>query len=279
LRGRGSTDGDDAISPEERRPLSESRLRIIHDGPLAILTLDHPPLNLFDRSVMDELGERVDELEGAPPRALLVEAKGRFVSAGVDVAVFNGLSPSDAAKLWEELLAVIKRIERLPLPCVFAAHALTLTAAFEVALACDLIVAARSAKFGLVETVVGLSPSMGGPQRLADRAGPGRARELVMTGELFDAETLMSWGVINRVWDDGEFVASARDFALKLANGPTLAHSATKRIIAAQVQSGVAAADEQVPEIVGPLFATEDLTGAVRSFLERGPGHATFTGR
>ena len=91
----------------------------------------------------------------------------------------------------------------------YAAHGLTLTAAFEISLACDIILAAPKAKFGLVETVVGLTPSMGGPQRLAERAGSGRARELVMTGDLYDAATLHSWGVVNAVHDDVDAAARA----------------------------------------------------------------------
>ena len=78
---------------------------------------------------------------------------------------------------------MIDQLEALPAPIVFAAHALTLTAAFEIALACDLIVASPKAKFGLVEKVVGLTPSMGGTQRFAERAGSGRARQFVMAGE------------------------------------------------------------------------------------------------
>ena len=197
-------------------------LRLEHDGPLAVLTFDHPPLNLFDRALMDELTARVDELSARPPRGLLMCAEGKVVSGGVDVGdVFDGLDPQDAGRLWSQLLATIHRIEQLPCPTVFAAHALTLTAAFEISLACDLLVAAESARFGLVERVVGLTPSMGGTQRLAERAGPARARELVMTGELFDAATLERWNVVNRVLPDEGFHAAARGFARGLAEGPT----------------------------------------------------------
>jgi enoyl-CoA hydratase/carnithine racemase len=120
---------------------------------------------------------------------------------------------------------------------------------------------------------------MGGTQRLAERAGPARARELVMTGALYDAETLERWNVVNRVLDDDGFDAAARAFARQLADGPTRAHAATKAIVRAQVEGGVRHADERVPELAGDLFATEDLQGAVRSFLEQGPGHATYQGR
>ena len=131
---------------------------------------------------------------------------------------------------------MIHTVEELPFPTVFAAHALCLTAAFELSLACDLLLAAQSARFGLVETVVGLTPAMGGTQRLAERAGPARARELVMTGALYDAATLERWNVVNRVLPDDGFDAAARDFARGLAEGPTRAHAATKAIVRAQVR-------------------------------------------
>ena len=249
------------------------------DGALAILTLSSPPLNLFDEAMLDGLRAAVGDVAADPPRGLLVRAEGRAVSGGVDVHLFDGLSVEDAAALWRDLLDLVHTVEELPLPTVFAAHALCLTAAFELSLACDLLLAAESARFGLVETVVGLTPAMGGTQRLAERAGPARARELVMTGELYDAATLERWNVVNRVLPDDGFAEAAVAFARRLAEGPTRAHAATKAIVRAQVERGARAADERVPELAGDLFATEDLRGAVRSFLERGPGHATYSGR
>ena len=162
---------------------------------------------------------------------------------------------------------------------MFAAHALCLTAAFELSLGCDLLLAAQSARFGLVEIVVGLTPAMGGTQRLAQRAGPARAREFVMTGGLYDAATLERWNVVNRVLPDDGFDEAARAFATTLANGPTKAHAATKAIVRRAMEGGIGAADAAVPELAGALFATEDLKGAVRSFLEQGPGKATYQGR
>jgi enoyl-CoA hydratase len=249
------------------------------DG-LAELVLDSPPLNLFDRALIDSLIEAVDDVRANPPRALLVRAEGRVVSGGVDVALFDGLTPANASELWTELLTrIIEPIEQLPAPTIFAAHGLTLTAAFEIALGCDIVVAAESAKFGLVEAVVGLTPSMGGTQRLAERAGAGRARELVMTGELFGAAELERWNVVNRVFGDDAFQDQARELALALAAGPTRAHAMTKHIVRRYVEGGVPAADEAVRTDAGELFATEDLQRAVKTFLERGPGHADFHDR
>lgn len=256
-----------------------SLVRLEHDGPLAVLSIEHPPLNLFDQSLMDELVAAVGELVADPPRGLLIRAEGKLVSGGVDVHVFDGLSVADAAAMWRRLLELIHQVEQLPLPTVFAAHGLCLTAAFELSLACDLLLASSSARFGLVETVVGLTPAMGGTQRLVERAGPARARELVMTGELYDAQTLERWNVVNRVLDDDGFDQAARAFARKLAEGPTRAHAATKAIVRASLQGAARAADERVPELAGGLFDSEDLKGAVRSFLEHGPGHAAYSGR
>jgi enoyl-CoA hydratase/carnithine racemase len=256
-----------------------SPIALVHDGPLAVITLDDPPLNLIGPATVAALHGAVAAVAASGARALLVRAEGRAVSAGVDVHTFAGLTPESGEAMWRDWFAMIHALEDLKLPTVFAAHALCLTAAFEVALACDLLLAAESARFGLVEVVVGLTPSMGGPQRLAERAGPARARELVYTGELYDAATLERWNVVNRVLPDDGFAAAAHEFALGLANGPTRAHAATKAIVREQLEVGSAGADEITPAVSGALFGTEDLRNAVAAFLRDGPGRATYTGR
>lgn len=250
------------------------------ENDLVVLTLDSPPLNLFDQAMMDGFSAAVAGLAASSPRAVLIRAEGRVVSGGVDVDVFAGLTPADGDRLWSELLETIEALETLPAPVVFAAHALTLTAAFEVALACDWIVASPKASFGLVEKVVGLTPSMGGTQRLAERAGSGRARQFVMSGGIFGAEEMERWGVVNEIYPEEEFDARARALAAELAAGPTKAHAMTKHILKRFREGGIPAADEAVRTEAAQLFATEDLQNAVKTFLEQGgPGHATFEGR
>ncbi|PTR30189.1 enoyl-CoA hydratase/carnithine racemase [Rhodococcus sp. OK519] len=259
-------------------PTRLERVTTAAGAEVAVLTFDHGPLNLFDQAMFDAVISDIDDLTARPPRALLLRADGKVVSGGVDVHVFDGLTAEQGAQLWESLFAQICHpLEALPCPVVYAAHGLTLTAAFEIALACDIIVAGPKARFGLVETVVGLTPSMGGPQRLAERAGSGRARELVMTADLYDAATLHDWGVVNYVHDDVD--AEARALVARLADGPTRAHAATKRIVEAWRSGGIAHADSVTPEVSGALFDTDDLRGAVRTFLGAGPGHATYRGR
>jgi enoyl-CoA hydratase len=253
--------------------------RLEQDGPLAVLTIDKPPLNLFDEEVFDGVLAALDRVRAEPPRGLLLRAEGKVWTGGVDVNLFQGLDADSGADLWRRGFELIQGVEDLPFPVIFAAHGLTLTWGLELALACDLVVAAEGAQFGLVEIVVGLTPSMGGPQRLAEKAGPNRAKDLVFSGQLFDAATLKEWGVVTRLWPDDEFEDKARRFAQRIASGPTVAHAATKRIVRTQKEDGARAADAIVPELAGGLFATEDLENAVASFLEKGPGHATFAGR
>ena len=270
---------------------SERPVRLERDGDVAVVVLDSPPLNLFDEPLFTALeGVAVELLTLTEPgrrgraRAVLVEARGKGVSGGVDVSFFRDIAEGPepvrrGADLWTRLLRVVQTFEDLPVPTVFAAHGLTLTAAFELALGCDILLAAERASFGLVEIVVGLTPSMGGPQRLAERAGPARARELVYTGERYPAAVLEGWNVVNRVLPDDGFHEAAREYARRVAAGPTMAHAATKKLVTAGVRNGVRAADALVPEVSGPLFGTTDLRGAVVSFLTEGPGRATFTGR
>ena len=266
-------------------------VRIERDGDVAVVVLDAPPLNLFDEAVFagfetaaGELAGLTDPARAERARAVLTEARGKGVSAGGDVHEFDAIAQSpDAvargAALWTRLLRISRTLEELPVPTVFAAHGLCLTAAFEIALACDILLAAERASFGLVEIVVGLTPSMGGPQRLAERAGPARAKELVFTGERYPAAVLAQWNVVNRVLPDDGFAEAARDYARRVAAGPTVAHAATKRLVTTAVRDGVRAADELTPSLSGALFATEDLRGAVRSFLTEGPGKAGYAGR
>jgi enoyl-CoA hydratase/carnithine racemase len=181
--------------------------------------------------------------------------------------------------MFSSLITVVRKIEALPFPTLALAHGLCLTAGLEVSLGCDLFWASESARFGLVEAVVGLTPGAGGTQRIAERAGPARAREFVMTGGLYDAPTMERWNVINRVVGDGELIEKGMRFAHRLAAGPTRAHAATKRIVRAFLEDGIDGADRVTPRVSGDLFGTEDLQRAVQTFLEEGPGKATFEGR
>ena len=255
------------------------RVRYDRDGDVGVITLSDPPLNLFGYELTNELIAELEEAEGDMARALVIRADGNVFTGGVDVHVFADKTPEQAQMFFEDLLKITHKIEELELPVIACVQGLCLTAGFEMALACDLIWAGEAARFGLVEIVVGLTPAMGGTQRIAERAGSARARELVMSGELFDAATLERWNVVNRVLPDEDLQEQTLQFAHRLAAGPTRANAATKKMVRAYLEDGVRGADNRVGEIAAPLFATEDLQNAVRTFLEQGPGKATFKGR
>ena len=257
----------------------DRRARYERDGDVGIVVIDDPPLNLFGYDLTNDLIAVLEEAEGDMPRALLVRAEGKVFTGGADVHVFDDKTPAQASAFFGDLLRITHKLEDMPWPTIASVHGLCLTAGFELSLACDLIWAAESARFGLVEIVVGLTPAMGGTQRVAERAGPARARELVMTGGLYDAATLERWNVVNAVLPDGELAEKALEFAHRLAAGPTRANAATKQMVRAFLEHGVRGADARVGDIAGPLFATEDLQNAVDTFLEQGPGKATFEGR
>ena len=255
------------------------RVRFERSGALGALVVEDPPLNLFGAELLAELEKGLEEARAAPIRALLVRAEGRVFTGGVDVHMFDGMTPEEARALAARLFGIVHSLEDMPIPTIACVHGLCLTAGFELSLACDLIFAAESARFGLVEIVVGVSPFMGGTQRVAERAGPARARELVMSGDLYDTATLERWNVVNRVVPDDDLLDATTAFAERLAAGPTRANAATKRVVRAFLDEGVRGADAATPEIVPPLFETEDLRAGVGTFLEQGPGKATFEGR
>jgi enoyl-CoA hydratase/carnithine racemase len=260
--------------------MSDAPVRLEREVGLAVVTFNHPPFNLWDRQLAASLDGVLSDLELDAPRAVLFRAEGKVVSGGVNVEEFAAAGdPAGARVLFEQLISFTKRMDDLPCPTVWASHALTLTWAMELALTCDLIVAAEDCSWGLVEARIGLTPTMGGSQRLAARAGDARAREFVMFGEPTPAKSLYEWGVINRLVPRDEVDATARDLAKRLAEGPTRAHEVTKKVLNVARDSGVAAADELVVRLAAELFATEDLQGGVKSFLQEGFGKATFEGR
>jgi enoyl-CoA hydratase/carnithine racemase len=251
-----------------------------HDRNVASIVLENPPLNLFGDDAWGALVSCIEEVEASDARTLVWRAEGEIFTGGVDVNSFKRVrEEGDAGEAFGSLIPVVRRLEELPIPTLALVHGLCLTAGLEISLGCDMIWATESAKFGLVEAVVGLTPGAGGTQRMAERAGPARAAEFVMSGGLYDAATLERWNVVNRVLPDDQLLEKGMKFAHKLADGPTIAHGATKRIIRAYRAGGVDEADRVTPDVFAGLFASEDLKNAVESFLTEGPGKARFEGR
>src|SRR5262245_35367326 len=254
-------------------------VRLERDGNVASIVLDDPPLNLFKDETWQALLDCLTEVEGSDARALVWRAEGEVFTGGVDVNTFKKRVESGGQSEFGSLIVVAQRLEALPIPTLALVHGLCLTAGLEIALGCDMLWATESARSGLVEAVVGLTPGAGGTQRMAERAGPARAAEFVMSGGLYEATTLERWNVVNRVVPDEKLLEKGMKFAHRLADGPTMAHGATKRILRAYRAGGVDRADEVTPDVFAELFASEDLQNAVASFLKDGPGKATFQGK
>ncbi len=201
--------------------MSNRPVRLVREGSLAVLILDSPPLNLFSQEVFRSLVEGIDEVADSDARALVWRAEGDLFSGGADVNDFNRVVEEGGAhQSFGSLLIAAHKLEQLPIPTLALVHGLCLTAGLETSLACDMIWADESAKFGLVEAVVGLTPGAGGTQRIAERAGPARAAEFVMSGGLYDAATMERWNVVNRVLRGGPGDPRAVRRALRIRGPP-----------------------------------------------------------
>jgi enoyl-CoA hydratase/carnithine racemase len=249
------------------------------DGDVGEIVIADPPLNLFGLELARDLARAAGEASDSGARAILVRAEGDNFSAGANVEIFLDRDEAAARSLISEFLPVIRSFAAIEVPTVAAVQGLCLAAGLEVALSCDLIWAAEGTQLGLVEGVIGATPFGGGTQRLVARAGAGRAAEAVLTARIYPAETMLDWGVVNRIIPAADLVPKARAFAEQLARGPTVAHGVTKRMIQLAVDEGVAAADAALPDAGANVMASEDLQRGARTLLEKGPGNATFEGR
>jgi enoyl-CoA hydratase/carnithine racemase len=248
-------------------------------GNVGEIVIADPPLNLFGLELARDLANATDKARRSGARAILVRAEGDNFSAGANVEIFLERNEAGARELIEEFMPLIRRFAEIEVPTVAAVQGLCLAAGLEVALSCDLIWAAEGTQLGLVEAVIGATPFGGGTQRLVARAGAGRAAEAVLTARPYPAQTMVEWGVVNRVVPAADLREKAQAFVRRLADGPTLAHGATKRMIQLTVDEGVEAADAALPEAGAKVMASQDLQNGARTLLEKGPGHATFAGR
>ena len=259
---------------------AEPKVRFTRDATLGTVTLASPPLNLIGEQLISDLLAAVDEVEAADGlRALVLRGEGKVFSAGADVALFAGMTAQQVRPLICAFLNLGHRIERLPFPTLAAVHGTCMAGGFELALFCDLIWAAEGTMLGLPETRLGIVPLAGGVERIAARAGLGRARSVALGGQLHTAEEFAAWGVIDRVLAADEFHSAAQEFASRLAAGPSRAFAVVKELSRGYSAGGIAGADALLIDAAVGLFDTEDARGGIQSFLKFGPGRAVFAGR
>ena len=249
-----------------------------YNGPLAILTMQHAPHNLLGPKLMDGTLSAIETALEAGARAILINSNLRHFSAGAELELFED-AVGDDGKLAVSPFEFLQKLESCPVPVVAAVHGVCVGGGLELALACDMIIAARSSRIGSVEATIGLNPLMGAVQRQVQRAGGARAKEMSMLGRRYDPETLERWNIINRVVDDENLQGAAISLGLELANGPTVAHRITKQLANLAVSDGVEAADRQMEELQKELWTSEDLKAGMESLMKNGPGMARFEGK
>lgn len=260
-------------------PTPESAcVNVSYEGPVAVLSMEFAPHNLVGLPLMNGIRAGLAAATEAGSRAILLKSGLRHFSAGGDPSLFKEALQRDG-QLGASPTAFLRELENFPLPVVAAVQGVCVGGGLELALTCDFVISARSAKFGSVEATIGLNPLMGAIQRQVQRAGIVRAKEMSMLGRRYDAETMEKWNIINRVVDDEKLDEAAMVLALELANGPTLAHKITKQIANLAADKGVEAADADMEELQLPLWSSEDLKIGLESLMTRGPGLAVFKGR
>ena len=258
---------------------TEPKVTFTQDGSLGTVALRNPPMNQINEEVIGDLIAAVDQVEQAQGlRALMLKGDGDVFSAGAEVDLFVGRRANEMRPLVASFLDLGRRIEALPFPTLAVAHGICMAGGFELALFCDLIWAAEGTVVGLPESSLGIVPLAGGIERVAARAGLGRARTIALGGSLYKAEEFATWGVIDRVLPAAELGEKAERFAHKLADGPTVAYAAIKDIAAAYTRAGVPGADERLLDAAVGLFDTLDAQEGIRSFLESAAGHAVYRG-
>lgn len=247
-------------------------VRVEHEsGDVAVLTIDRQEkLNALDPQVTEEIGQVLLELESEAPRAIIVTGAGeRSFVAGADISAMSSMSPLEAKRFSEIGHAAMALLDRSPIPTIAAVNGYALGGGCEVAIACDIRVAAENATFGFPEVGLGILPGMGGTQRLPRLVGPALAKELIFTGRRIGAEEALRIGLVNRVVPQGEALDAAREIAAEIsANGPLAvryAKSAANRATDVDLISGL----EYEADQFALLFATEDAREGMGAFVEK----------
>jgi enoyl-CoA hydratase/carnithine racemase len=251
----------------------------VQDG-VGTIRLDRPKMNAIDeqlhrevRAAALEAGERDDV------RAVVIYGGERVFAAGADIKAMSQLDAAGMAEWGRELQESFRIVSRVPKPVIAAITGYALGGGYELALCADFRVLGSKAKIGQPEILLGVIPGAGGTQRLARLVGPAKAKDLVFTGRHVGAEEALEIGLADAVVPDAEVYETAVAMARKFAAGPPLALAAAKRAIDEGLELPIDEALALETRLFAELFDTEDQKTGMSSFLENGPGKATFTGR
>jgi enoyl-CoA hydratase/carnithine racemase len=236
---------------------------------VAVLRLNRPEArNALSAEMREEIAVALERLDADPDIGCVVLAgSDEYFAAGADIRAMAE-RPLDAAPdpagagFWT-------RLAQVETPTIAAVAGYALGGGCELALACDMIVAEREARFGQPEIRLGIIPGGGGTQRLTRVLGKQRAMELVLTGRSFDAETAASWGLVNRVAEPGRWLEEATALARKVAERPPLAARLAKRAVLAAEDTGIVAGLRAERDLFEQAMASEDRVEGMRAFLEK----------
>ncbi len=253
-------------------------VRVETRGAVATIRLDRPPANALGRVVSLELQEAAREVAGDDGvRAIVVWGGERLFAAGADIKAMAEWGPAEVEPDVSALEQACRDLEAIPKPVLAAINGYALGGGCEVALACDLRIAAEDAKIGLPEIRLGIIPGAGGTQRLPRLIGLGPAREMIYSGRHVGAEEALALGLVDRVVPAERVYTTALEEAERWAKGPTLALGAAKAAVNAAVELDRASGLGVEHDVFVRLFGTHDQREGMRAFLEkREPG---FEGR
>jgi enoyl-CoA hydratase/carnithine racemase len=251
----------------------------VGDG-VGTIRLDRPKMNAIDeqlhlevRAAAMEAGSREDV------RAVILYGGERVFAAGADIKAMAGLSRTGMVAWGRELQDSFIEVARIPKPVIAAITGYALGGGCELALCADFRVIGAGARIGQPEILLGIIPGAGGTQRLTRLVGPAKAKDLVFTGRHVGAEEALEIGLVDAVVPDAEVLTTAQAMARRFAAGPPLALAAAKRAIDEGLDTSLAQGLALESRLFADLFGTEDQQNGMRSFLESGPGKATFQGR
>jgi enoyl-CoA hydratase len=261
--------------------MSETLVLTERDGAVATVTVNRPDkLNALSRELLLELAAAFERLIAGgeePVRAAVLTGAGKAFVAGADIAAMAEMSPREAQRFAAVGHGLAALLESAPFPVIAAVNGYALGGGLELALACDFIHAADTAKLGQPEVNLGLMPGFGGTQRLVRRVGVGAARELIYTGEAIGAEEALRIRLVNRVVPAAALLETARATARTIAGKGPLAVEAAKRVILHGADLTLAAACELEVQSFATLFGSDDQRAGCGAFLRK--EKPAFTGR
>ena len=238
-------------------------VRFERQGSIGRIVLANPPNNRLDLQFSHCLRDAVHEASSNDIRALVVSSEGDDFSFGGEVREWPGKDIDWFRTFIAEVNATYRALEVLRVPTVAAVRGAAFGGGFELALSCDVLVAADNAVFRCIEVTTGFIPIAGGLQRLAERVGRSRASRFAMLGEPISGALAGNLGIATHVVPSSMVEGTAAELAATLANGPTKAYAA------AWSAGGVPAADAVMLDITMPLHATEDVTrGFINTAME-----------